>query len=377
MPEKILIVDDEVDTLRLIGMMLESKGFQILAASNGEKALSLAENDLPDLILLDIMMPGIDGYDVTSRLRQNKATHDIPIIIFTARTSMDDRVQGLELGADAYLTKPISSRELLAHIKAVLARSSKAYEPVSIRDSGQMIGIIAAKGGLGASTVTLNLAIAIHQQTKKDVLIADFRPGLGTIGLELGFNRPEGLNHLLQLTPKEITQQAIENELFRHTSGVRMLLSSSQPRDAGQLAAANQFECIARLLPQLAGYVCLDVGPGITPVNEKVLCLCNTILVVIEPNPQSVAQGRFLINSLMDIGLGEGQIFSVVVNRIRSTIQLTMSQVGEQLGQNPIIAFPPDPELAYQASAQRIPMVLLQPGSIAAQQFAKLATSIV
>lgn len=377
MPEKILIVDDEVDTLRLIGMMLESKGFQILAASNGEKAISIAENDLPDLILLDIMMPGIDGYAVTSSLRQNKATHDIPIIIFTARTSMDDRVQGLELGADAYLTKPISSRELLAHIKAVLSRSSKSYEPVSPRDSGQMIGIIAAKGGLGASTVTLNLAISIHQQTKKDVLVADFRPGMGTIGLELGYNRPEGLNRLLQLASKEITHQAIENELLRHTSGLLMLLSSSQPRDARQLAAVNQFECIARLLPHLASYVCLDVGPGITIVNEKVLNLCTTVLVIIEPNPQSVAQGRFLINGLMDIGLGEGQIQSVVVNRVRSTIQLTMSQIQEQLGRNSIIAFPPDPELAYQASAQRIPMVLLQPGSIAAQQFEKLATSIV
>ena len=377
MSDKILIVDDEVDTLRLIGMMLESKGFQIFAASSGEKAISIAEHDQPDLILLDIMMPGIDGYDVTRQLRQQKATHDIPIIIFTAKTSMDDRVQGLELGADAYLTKPISSRELLAHIKAVLARSSKSYEPVVVREFGQMIGIIAAKGGLGASTVTLNLAIAIHQHTKKDILVADFRPGLGSIGLELGYNRPEGLNHLLQLTPKEITYQTIENELFRHSSGLRMLLSSSQPKDARQLVAVNQFEAIARLLPQIASYVCLDVGPGITTVNERVLGLCNTVLVITEPNPQSVAQGRFLINDLMDIGLGEGQIYCVVVNRIRSSMQLTISQVQEQLGRNPIIVFTPDPELAYQASTQRIPMVLLQPGSLATQQFEKLAASIV
>jgi DNA-binding response OmpR family regulator len=172
-----------------------------LTVSNGEKVVSIAENDQPNLILLDIMMPGVDGYDITRQLRQNKVTHDIPIIIFTARTSMDDRVQGLELGADAYLTKPISSRELLAHIKAVLARSSKPYEPILTRESGQLIAIIAAKGGLGASTVTLNLAIAIHQHTKKDVLLADFRPGLGTIALELDYTRPEGLHNLLQLEP--------------------------------------------------------------------------------------------------------------------------------------------------------------------------------
>jgi MinD-like ATPase involved in chromosome partitioning or flagellar assembly len=127
----------------------------------------------------------------------------------------------------------------------------------------------------------------------------------------------------------------------------------------------------------MASYVCLDVGPGITSVNERVLTLCNTVLVIIEPNPQSVAQGRFLINDLMDLGLGEGQIYCIVVNRIRSSMQLTLSQVQEQLGRNPIIVFTPDPELAYQASAQRIPMVLLQPGSPSTQQFDELAACIV
>lgn len=375
MPEKILIVDDELDTLRLVGMMLESRGYQIITAGDGEKALLTAENEQPDLILLDIMMPGIDGFEVTRQLRQGKATQDIPIIMFTAKTSMDDRVQGLELGADAYLTKPISSRELLAHIKAVLGRSSKSHQLVEVRETGFMVATIAPKGGLGASTITLNLAIAIHQRTKKDVLLADFRPGLGSIGLELGYSRLEGLNHLLQLPPKEITRQAIENELLPHTSGIRMLLSSSQPRDARQQNAVHQFESIARLLPQIASYVCLDPGPGITMVNERVLSLCNAVLVILEPNPQSVAQGKALIRDLMDIGLGERQISSIVVNRIRSSLQLTLSQMQEQLGRDPAIVFTPDPELAYQASIQKIPMVLLQPESFASHQFEKLAAS--
>lgn len=376
MPEKILIVDDELDTLRLIEMMLESKGYQIVVAGNGEKALAIAERELPDLILLDIMMPGMDGYEVTRQLRQGKSTHGIPIILFTAKTSIDDRVQGLEIGADAYLTKPISSRELLAHIKAVLARGSNSYRPVEARESGFMLAIIAPKGGLGASTIALNLAIAIHQRSKKGVLLADFRPGLGSIGLELGYSRVDGLNHLLQLAPNEITRQAIEKELLHHSSGVRMLLSSSQPKDARQLSAVNQFESIARLLPQLTNYVCLDTGPGITLVNERVLGLCNAVLVILEPNPQSVAQGKTLIRDLMEIGLGEGQISSIVVNRVRSSIQLTVSQVQEQLGRNPSIVFTPDPELAYQASTQKIPMVLLQPESLATHQFQQLAANI-
>jgi MinD-like ATPase involved in chromosome partitioning or flagellar assembly len=132
---------------------------------------------------------------------------------------------------------------------------------------------------------------------------------------------------------------------------------------------------IARLLPQLASYVCLDTGPGITVINEKVLGLCNAVLVILEPNPQSVVQGKALIRDLMDIGLGEGQINSIVVNRVRSSVQLTVSQVQEQLGRNPTIVFTPEPELAYQASTQKIPMVLLQPEGLATHQFEKLAAS--
>lgn len=130
MPEKILIVDDEMDTLSLVAMMLESKGYQIVTAWNGEKALQIAQQERPNLILLDTMMPGMDGFEVTRQLRQSKATQDIPIIIFSAKTGIDDRVQGLESGADAYLTKPISARELIAHIKAVLLRSLEPQPPV-------------------------------------------------------------------------------------------------------------------------------------------------------------------------------------------------------------------------------------------------------
>jgi DNA-binding response OmpR family regulator len=125
MPDKILLVDDDLDTLRLVGMLLESKGYEIISANDGEKALSSAKSEHPSLVILDVMMPGINGFDVTKTLRQDKQTEDIPIILFTAKTGIEDKVHGLELGADAYLTKPISTRELLAHVKAVIARYSK------------------------------------------------------------------------------------------------------------------------------------------------------------------------------------------------------------------------------------------------------------
>jgi DNA-binding response OmpR family regulator len=126
MPEKILMVDDDVDTLRLVGLMLERQGYATCAAVDGTQGLSLAESEIPDLILLDVMMPDIDGYEVARRLRANPITADIPIIMFTAKSQVDDKVVGFEAGADAYLTKPTQPRELFAHMKAILSRSRKA-----------------------------------------------------------------------------------------------------------------------------------------------------------------------------------------------------------------------------------------------------------
>ncbi len=125
MAEKILIIDDDMDTLKLVGMMLQKQSYQIVAANNGIKGLELAEAENPDLILLDVMMPGMDGYEVAKRLRANPLTANTPILMFTAKAQLDDKVSGFEAGADDYLTKPTHPSELNAHVKALLARTAK------------------------------------------------------------------------------------------------------------------------------------------------------------------------------------------------------------------------------------------------------------
>src|SRR5512140_411457 len=122
MSEKILIVDDDVDTLRLVGLMLQRQGYQIIAATNGEQGLEKALEERPDVILLDVMMPDMDGYEVTRRLRKNPVTTQTPILLFTAKTQLDDKVAGFEAGADDYLTRPSPPAELQMHIRALLGR---------------------------------------------------------------------------------------------------------------------------------------------------------------------------------------------------------------------------------------------------------------
>lgn len=119
----VLVVDDEKDILQLIRYNLEREGFRVETASDGNEALRKTNEVKPDLILLDIMLPGKDGYEVMKSLNQNEKTAGIPVIFLTAKSAEFDEVLGLELGADDYIVKPISPRKLISRIRAVLRRS--------------------------------------------------------------------------------------------------------------------------------------------------------------------------------------------------------------------------------------------------------------
>jgi DNA-binding response OmpR family regulator len=135
MTHTILVVDDEARIAKLVRDYLERAGFGVLTARDGETALTLARREQPDLIILDLMLPGVDGLDVCRRLRQESG---VPIIMLTARVEEADRVVGLELGADDYVTKPFSPRELVARVRATLRRANGQVGPTAVIRAGDV-----------------------------------------------------------------------------------------------------------------------------------------------------------------------------------------------------------------------------------------------
>jgi two-component system alkaline phosphatase synthesis response regulator PhoP len=122
MPQRILVVDDDRSILKVITAYLEKSGFQVLAAHDGEMALHMLRRERPDLVILDLMMPHRDGWEVTQVVRADAALGATPIIMLTARVEDTDKIVGLELGADDYITKPFNAREVVARVKALLRR---------------------------------------------------------------------------------------------------------------------------------------------------------------------------------------------------------------------------------------------------------------
>ena len=128
----ILLIEDEANITQLVRYNVEQAGFRLLAARDGEEGLRLVEQNRPHLILLDLLLPRLNGLDVCRRLKQQPETRDIPIIMLTAKAAEADKVQGLELGADDYVTKPFSPRELIARIRAVFRRRG-TQQPSRVR----------------------------------------------------------------------------------------------------------------------------------------------------------------------------------------------------------------------------------------------------
>jgi len=135
MAQTILVVDDEPQIVRLVRAYLEEAGFRVAIASDGEQALYVARQEMPDLVVLDILMPHVDGLEFTRRIRRER---NVPIVMLTARAEETDRIVGLELGADDYVTKPFSPRELVARIRAVLRRAQAPPELPSTLRAGPL-----------------------------------------------------------------------------------------------------------------------------------------------------------------------------------------------------------------------------------------------
>lgn len=156
--QTILVIEDEQDILDLVDFNLKQAGFKVLPAKDGLEGLRLAQGEKPDLIVLDLMLPGLDGKEICRRIRQDETLRSTPVIMLTALTSEVDRIVGFEIGADDYLTKPFSPRELILRIKAVLRRRRPPAEASPLRFPGLVIDAarhrVEVEGREAALTIT-------------------------------------------------------------------------------------------------------------------------------------------------------------------------------------------------------------------------------
>ena len=378
MPAKILIVEDDLESLKLLGLMLQSRGYQIVAAQNGAQALSKAESESPDLVLLDVMLPGMDGYEVARRLRANERTATIPIIMLTARGQVTDKVAGFEAGADEYLVKPVHPAELVTRIEALLARSTRLGPPVRT-PRGKSIGFLGCKGGVGTSTLVINLSVALIRgpASGKRVVLIDAHTGSSTLALQMGLRPQQGLQVLAGRDPAGITADTILAHADRHVSGVLVLGGIPAPRGTTPSFTPAHAEAIIRALEEAVDYVLVDMGTGLDAVNQALLRALDYVMIVLEPHRISLLLAQELLAALDHLEVGRHRQGIVLINRAPASTTPTKDTVEGFLQREIAVVIPPAPELAFQSAERGTPMVIMQPESLIAVQFHQLAQYIV
>jgi DNA-binding response OmpR family regulator len=371
MPAKILVADDDVMLQRLISNTLKLEHHEIIQVANGQQALEMIRAESPDLVILDVMMPILNGFDVCIALRKDAATATLPVIMLSGLGQVQEKIMGLKAGADEYLTKPIDPRELLTRVEMLLERH-RILRQNTMAKSGRVYSIIGAKGGVGATALAINLAAQIAR-SGKEVILLEFRPDFGTVSVQLNLKPDASLANLRDLEAVAITEQAVVRLLLDTPFGVRVLCGPQKAAEFGSFTAAHGGAILTRL-NALADYIIVDLPPAADEATEAILKSSDQIIVVLEPEISCVAAAVQRLSQLSAYG-STLPVRVVAINR-QGVLQLSLREIEGRLGRTLTALLPPAAEALSAAVQYGSPIIAFQPNHTFVEQVQEVIEKI-
>ncbi|MFW6069016.1 MAG: response regulator [Chloroflexota bacterium] len=307
---KIVAIDDHPDTIQLIEMALQRHGYEVYGAFSGPEGLEIAERERPDLILLDMMMPGMDGNAVCRSIRQNPDLAKTPIIMFTAKSQALDKKVSFDAGADDYITKPTRPSELLERIEALLARQSTTAQEqdqtqvqppaktgvLSRSDDRRLISVIGARGGAGATTVALNIAATIAAEGT-DTILVDFDTRQGHAALYIGHTPSAGIQEWLA-QPADDLVPTLPDYLVQIDDHLQLLPAQAVISGDGAVLNRTEVDAAATVLSETGQTVVVDLGAHRGDAVNPILRRSALVLICLRPQRAAIVGARQLLEHL-------------------------------------------------------------------------------
>jgi len=369
----ILVVDDDNDLRPLLKITLSKLGHSPTLATRGEEGLALALANKFDLIILDLMMPDIDGYEITRRLRADARTQDVLILILTARSQPADQKVAMEAGADGYLTKPFNHSVLDSRISEMLrtgphraARPAGGTGMLSLPGgrtggtgmlslpSARVSVVLSLRGGVGTTTVAVNLA-GLFARAGRRACLVDLSPSGGHVALQLRL-RPTATWADLPLTPNSNT---VGQMLVRHDSGLSVLAAPAEP--VRQSLPGETFQALLEVLRGGFTEVVIDAAPVLDSPTSVALSAAAYIFLVLTPEVGAVQTAIGTLKSLASLPVPENRI-RIVLNQVSPEPGLPPTAVEKALGRPPDWVIPYD-RAQTAALTHGAPLVFSQPAA--------------
>jgi DNA-binding response OmpR family regulator len=356
---KVLIIDDDVDVRGLLRVTLAKLGQEVTLAARGEEGLQVAAAGDFDLIIVDLMMPDLDGYEVTRRLRADDKTKDVPILVLTARAQTADYDAAIEAGADSYLSKPYDSEILNRRVADLLKQSAerRSLAPAGANRSqvGRVTTVIGLRGGVGTTTCAVTLAGALLRAGRR-VCLVDLSPSGGQVTLHLRLPAPTTWANLPE-TPDSTT---VAQHLVRHESGLLVLAAPAQPARSGP--PAKTFSLTLEALQIFFTDVIIDAAPTLDEATWEALGVSERVLVMCTPEVCAVHTAVGTLQALASVRRPECQAYTLL-NHVSPDHNLPQAAVEKALGAPPGLVIPYDRQQPL-ALTHGAPLVFSQPGAL-------------
>ncbi len=286
MANRILVVDDDQVTLTLVTIVLQKEGFQVFPFDTPKGALSRVDEIKPELVIVDVTMPEMDGYELTRRLRRNPHTAHVPIMILTSHDTVQDKIKGFEAGAEEYITKPFEPAELLVRARNLLRRIPSP-QPEAQKIKGKGIAVFSLRGGAGTSTIAANLAVALSQLWGRATGLIDLVFTSGQSALMLNLPLRKTWADLAHIQTAEIDFDLINQVLLPSPSGAFVLAAPNRP-EQGELLDAPKVAHVLALLKEQYQYLVLDLPHDFQGATLAGLDNAEQILLILSPDLASV-----------------------------------------------------------------------------------------
>lgn len=328
MADRILIIDDDNDRAALTKIILNKAGFQCIIAFDGKQGLIMAKSNKPNLILLDLMMPGMNGFDVCIELRKMPETIDTPVIFLTAKAETANKIKGLQVGADDYMTVPFESDELLLRVRALLRRAQASPQERLSTQDGKIIAVFNLRGGAGCTTLAVNLAIGLKQLWNEDVGLVDFSLPIGVANVYLNIRPHNSISELTDFYPDVIDKELIEKHLtFHEPGGIYLLGGVFEPASAEKVSDNHIATILDRMREQFS-YVLVDTPHDFSPQTLSIFDKADEILIPIPPDIASLLLTKAALKIFEDLGYIQDKI-RLVVNWTFKENGLSVEQIQE------------------------------------------------